>query len=118
MDKSCQFGDRCKFLQCPNTKAQMEKRVTPKAKAHAKATAKPATTSEQASSHTGNSGAGDVASSSSSTLSDSSRMMAEDLDILKSLQLPHGSGANSRGVAAKRLVVVEDASSGGVRVYN
>ena len=108
LDKSCQFGDRCKFSHSPITKEQKEKLVTAKAKAKAKATAKSATTSEEASTHTGSSGAGDVASSS--TASDNSRVMAEALDILKSLKLPQGSGANSGGVSAKRLAVVEDAA--------
>ena len=105
LDKSCQFGDRCKFSHSPITKEQMEKLVTAKAKAKAKATAKSATASEEASTHTGNSGAGDVASSSAAT--DNSRVMAEALDILKSLKLQQGTGANSGGVSAKTLVVDE-----------
>ena len=79
--------------------------MTAKAKAKAKATAKSATASEEASTHTGNSGAGDVASSSAAT--DNSRVMAEALDILKSLKLQQGTGANSGGVSAKTLVVDE-----------
>ena len=95
LDKTCQWGDRCKFSHSPISKEQLDKLAAAKAKAKPKAKAKATAKAAAVESPTLSGGQGNTSSSTAGAVPalDNHQVLSEALDILKSLKLSSGASA-------------------------